>query len=183
LKLARILLLAAVPAAAQLGGHEPVAPSRTEAPAGDKQAILQELWQRRILPPDQSDWTPEDWSLLKRIRAEQADALELLAARFGGAGPWVSGRKGGTTLLTKPGFDKYVATLTQDALRYFQEKGVRYKWALKLRDMEDRPLFDKGGRITEAGAKVYRRASLNLEVFWKEQNGAVRGTRRPPADR
>ncbi len=181
MKPALLLLLAAAAPAADLGGHQ--APS-AEAPsaADDKGAILKEMWQRRILAPDQSDWAPEDWSLLKRMREEQQDAIELLDARAGGAKPWMS-RRGVPSVLTKAGFDKYVAITTQDALAWFQTKGVSAKWALKLRDMEDRPLFDKRGLITAAGAKVHLRARLNLEVFWKSPSGEIAGTRRPPTAR
>jgi hypothetical protein len=188
-KSALLLLALALPAAAQdLGGHEdPRARAALEAPADERRATLEELWQRRMLPPDQDSWAPQDFELLQKIRAVEKDAIAYLRGQSGGSRPWTAAsRSGGAAAapkLTKAGYERYVFMLSQDALAYFESKGADAKWALKLRDWNDRPMFDAGGLITDDGVRVYRLAKLKLEVFWKSPNGDVFGTRRPPANK
>lgn len=181
---ALLLALAAAAPAAELGGHaEPAAP-RTAPTPDERRDTLEEMWQRRILPPDQSSWSPRDLELLERIRRCENDALRLLRDRFGGYRPWVAQpRAGGPAVvrLTKEGREKYLFVLTQDAIAYFESKGAEARWVFKLKDLEGRALFDDDGRITEDGARVYQRARLKLESFWRAPDGTVYGTRRPPA--
>jgi hypothetical protein len=181
------LLLALVgPAAAQdLGGHEkPQTAASMEAPADERRATLEELWQRLMLPPDQSSWAPQDFELLQKIRAEEKAAVAYLRRLPGGSRPWTAkSRSGGPARLTKAGYERYEFLLSQDALAYFEGKGADAKWALKLKDWDDKPLFDGAGRLTDEGARVYRLARVNLEVYWKSPNGDVFGTRRPPANK
>ena len=180
------LLLALVQpaAAAELGGHDD--PSKTtavatEAPADERRETLEEMWQRLLLPPDQSSWAPQDYELLQKIRASEKDAVAYLRRIPGGVRPWTAkSRSGGPARLTKAGYERYVFLLSQDAISYFEAKGADAKWALKLKDWNDRPMFDGAGLLTPEGAAVYRRAKYNLEVFWKSPNGDVFGTRRPP---
>ncbi|MFI5350393.1 MAG: hypothetical protein ACHQ2Z_12675 [Elusimicrobiota bacterium] len=183
-----ILLALSLPAAAQdLGGHEnPKAPVSAEAPVDERRAALEELWQRRLLPPDQSSWAPQDFELLQKIRAAEKDAIAYLRRTPGGVRPWTakapSGRGASAPLLTKAGYERYLFLFSQDAIAYFESKGADAKWALKLRDWDDKPMFDGGGLLTGDGIRVYKLAKLNLEVFWKSPNGDVFGTRRPPAN-
>ncbi len=71
MKAALILALLGLPAAAaDLGGHEnPKTAAEEAAPVDARRATLEELWQRRLLPPDQSEWAPKDLALLLKIRA------------------------------------------------------------------------------------------------------------------
>lgn len=184
---AALLLLALIrPAAAvELGGHEdPRLDSAAPASVDNRQAMLEEIWQRRLLPPDQTEWAPKDLDLLRKIRAVESDALAYLGHRPGGTRPWTSPRRGASPgerpRLTKEGYEHYLFLLTQDAIKYFEDKGADAKWAFKLRDWDDKPMFDGGGVITPEGIAVYRRARLNLEVFWKAPDDEVYGTRRPP---
>ena len=188
MRLAPLLLLAlalALPApAGELGGHEQPA-AAPAAPADDgRRATLEELWQRRLLPPDQSSWAPQDMELLARIRRDERDAIRYLKGRPGGIRPWTArARSGGpfaAPKLTKEGYERYLFLISQDALEYFESKGADAKWAFKLKDWDGKPMFDGAGRITDEGARVYERARLNLEVFWKAPDGQVYGTRRPP---
>ena len=189
MRAALLLLALALPAAAQdLGGHEdPKGTPAAEAPADERRGTLEELWQRRLLPPDQSSWAPQDFELLQKIRAAEKDALAYLRRVPGGVRPWTakptSGRAHAAALLTKAGYERYLFLLSQDAIAYFESKGADAKWALKLRDWDDKPMFDGGGLVTDDGIRVYKRAKLNLEVFWKSPNGEVFGTRRPPANK
>jgi len=179
--------LARAAAAAELGGHDAPPPS-VEAPAAptadERRATLEELWQRRILPPDQDSWSPQDMALLLRIRRVEDDALSYLREKFGGYRPWVAKSRPGAALnfrLTKEGYEKYEAVLTQDAFAYFESKGADAKDVFKLKDWDGRALFDEQGRATEDGARLYLRARRKLEAFWRGPDGRVYGTRRPPA--
>ncbi|MDX6768079.1 MAG: hypothetical protein SF051_00990 [Elusimicrobiota bacterium] len=176
------LLLAALAGAAGLGGHE--APKAAEEPVFDRRAALEEMWRRRLVSPDQGTFSPEDQALLERMRRTDADGVEYLRGKPGGIRPWTVTLKEGKAvrvLLTKEGFERYRALLTQDAIAYFEGKGAEAKWVLKFTDWQGKRLFDPQGAITEAGEAVYRRASLNLEVYWKGPAGEPYGTRRPPA--
>ncbi|MEQ1920357.1 MAG: hypothetical protein ABL955_14295 [Elusimicrobiota bacterium] len=182
MKLSLLLLLAVAARAGELGGHAPV----TAEPAiaqEDRAAVLNEMWERRILSPDQPAWAPPDAELLGKIRATEPDALAYLKKRFGNTRPWTASRRGkepARRLLTKDGYEKYLFHVTQDAIEYFASKGASAKWALKLTDWDGKRLFDGDGRLTPAGVTVYTRAKLKLEVYWKSPNGETFGTRRPP---
>lgn len=181
--LSLLLSLAVAAQAGALGGHEPAA-AEPAIGAEDRAAVLEEMWSRRILLPDQPAWAPADAQLLGQIRMAEADALAYLKKKVGNTRPWTAPRRGkdaGPRLLTKEGYEKYLFHVTQDALAYFEKKGAGAKWALKLTDWEGRRLFDGDGRLTPAGLTVYTRARLKLEVYWKSPNGETFGTRRPPA--
>ncbi len=186
--MSRVLLVLALTfpaAAAELGGHDqPRTAEEQAAPADERRATLEELWQRRLLPPDQSSWAPQDMELLAKIRRAERSAILYLKRQLGGEKPWVARpRSGGpfaAAKLTKEGYERYLFLLSQDALQFFEAKGADAKWALKLRDWDDKPMFDGAGRITDEGLRVYDRARLNLEVFWKSPDGETYGTRRPP---
>jgi len=185
---ALLLLALQVPAAAEdLGGHEIPRPSSPPVSADERRATLEELWQRRLLPPDQDFWAPQDLELLRKIRAVEKDAIAYLKSRPGGARPWTERTRSGGALsapkLTKTGYERYAFLLSQDAIAYFESKGADAKWALKLRDWDDKPLFGAGGLLTDDGARVYALARRSLEVFWKSPNGDVFGTRRPPTQK
>ncbi len=180
-----LLLLVLSVRAGDLGGHAPATAEPVLA-AEDRAAMLDEMWERRILSPDQSAWAPADAQLLGDIRTSEAEALAYLKGKFGGTRPWTAARRGrrpARRLLTKEGYDKYLSHVTQDAIEYFEAKGAGAKWALKLTDWDGQRLFDGDGRLTPAGVKVYTRAKLKLEVYWKSPNGETFGTRRPPAAR
>ena len=179
--LAELLVVLAVSAsAAELGGHAPVQ-AEAPAPVENREAVLDEMWARRILSPDQGAWSPADAELLGRIRTDEAEALVFLKRRFGTTRDFTAPRKGpGARWLTKAGHERYVFLLSQDAIEFFENKGAGAKWALKLTDWDGRRLFDGDGRLTAAGMKVYTRAKLKLETYWKAPNGETFGTRRPP---
>ncbi len=179
--LALLLLLAASARAQDLGGHAPAAVEPAIA-TEDRAAVLAEMWERRILSPDQPAWAPADAQLLGNIRMNETDAIAYLKKKFGDTRPFTASRRKepARRLLTKDGYDKYLFSMTQDAIEYFEAKGAGAKWALKLTDWDGKRLFDGDGRLTPAGVKVYTRARLKLEVYWKSPNGQAFGTRRPP---
>ncbi|MDE2237428.1 MAG: hypothetical protein KGK30_06030, partial [Elusimicrobia bacterium] len=63
--------------------HSPVKPLAQTAPAqAQREALLAELWQRRILSPESRRWTQEDLALLERVRAaERRGAISVLQRR------------------------------------------------------------------------------------------------------
>lgn len=170
--------------AAELGGHAPPEPVvQAAGPASERKAVLEEMWQRRVLEPEQRSWSPLDLALLERIRRAEPEAMVYLRSKPGGLRPWVSTRRVGGmpfSRLHKAGYERYLGMLSQDALLYFENKGADAKFAFKLTDWDGRRLFAADGRITEEGLQVYQRARLKLEVFWRGPDGAVYGTRRPP---
>jgi hypothetical protein len=184
--LAALTLLAALGGAAGLGGHErPSADGPVvSTPEEVRQAALEDMWRRRLIPPDQGQFGMDDLSLLQRMKRADEDAVAYLRSRPGGYKPWtITVQEAGKPriLLTKEGFERYRASITQDAIKFFEAKGGDAKWVLKYTDWDGKRMFDGAGRITEAGEKVYLRARLNLEVFWKAPSGEAFGTRRPPA--
>lgn len=178
-----LLALASPVLAGDLGGH-PAPTEDAASPVDERRATLEEMWQRGLLPPDQSAWSPSDLELLQRMRRADGDAQTYLRRRFGNWRPWMSRARGagtgGAWRLTREGYEKYLTLLTQDAISYFESKGADAKWVFKLKSTDGKPLFDAGGHITEEGRRVHRRAALNLEVFWKGPGGELYGTRRPP---
>lgn len=180
-----LTLLASLAGAAGLGGHEAASePAPAASPDESRRLILEDLWRRRVIPPDQGQFSMEDVNLLTRMQRADADAVVYLKGKPGGYKPWtimVQGKQKPAILLTKEGFERYRALATQDAIAFFENRGADAKWVLKFTDLDGKKLFDAQGRITEAGEKVWTRAKLNLEVFWKAPNGEVQGTRRPPA--
>ncbi len=188
MKAALLLLALGLPAAAgDLGGHEAPRSASPQASADERRATLEELWQRRLLPPDQDFWAPQDLELLRKIRAVEKDAIAYLKGRPGGARPWTERARSSGALsapkLTKVGYERYVFLLSQDAIAYFESKGADAKWALKLRDWDGKPLFGADGLLTGDGVRVYALARSGLEAFWRSPSGDVFGTRRPPAQK
>jgi hypothetical protein len=150
-----------------------------------RQSVLSEMWQRRVLPADIMQWNPEDMVLLERIRrAEAAGALNLLRHRFMGLkGLAVEYRPVGASSawrLTKEGYQRYVFVRSQDALQYFDGKEIGAKDAFKLMDLDGSKLFDSTGLLTDAGEALFDRVQAGLEAFWKNPAGVVAGNRRPP---
>lgn len=168
-------------------GHEPAPSLALKSPgvSSERQKSLSELWERRILAADATQWSPEDMALMLRLRnAEHSGALGLLKRRFytlkGFTVIHKSAQGPSEIRLTKEGYDRYLATKSQEAMTYFETKLVDAKWVFKLRDEQDRPMFDGGsGMLTESGDAVYTRATLNLPVYWKLPSGEVMGNRPP----
>ena len=169
--------------AAEFGGHEAPAAAPVAAPADERRATLEEMWRRRLLPPDQDGWSPADLELLGRIRRAEKDALAYLRRRPGGVRSWTAKPRPGADarpILTKEGYERYFFLLTQEAIDYFDSKGADAKVVFKLKDADGKPMFDGAGRITDEGARAYGRARLNMEVYWSAPDGQIFGTRRPP---
>ena len=152
----------------------------------ERHNVLAEMWQRRILAPDAGQWSDEDMNLLERVRrAEAAGAVEVLRRRWPAVqGLVVAYKPVGAPVksfrLTKEGYEKYLFSRSQDALDYFESKGVDAKWAFSLTDLKGRRLFDGGGLLTEAGESLYARLRAGRKAFWKTPSGEVMGNRRPP---
>ncbi|MBI5631443.1 MAG: hypothetical protein HY921_11230 [Elusimicrobia bacterium] len=193
--MARAWLLAVLLTALAASG-EPIAPHRAPAPSlaespsegvRERQNLLAELWQRRILPPEANQWSPSEMAVLLRIRnAEASGAVSYLRKKKelsqGFAVPYRFAANPQTGLrLTKEGFERYLLLKSQDALAYFDSKDVEAKWAFQQRTMQGKLLFDGRGLLTEAGEELYARVLAGKEAFWRTSSGEIRGNRRPPA--
>ncbi|MBI3551595.1 MAG: hypothetical protein HY077_03690 [Elusimicrobia bacterium] len=187
-----VLLLAAlcVSAADVEDSHRAPAPSTAEQHSveADRQSTLAEMWQRGLLPPDTVRWSPEDFSLLERVRrAEAAGAVVVLRRRLHGLkGLAVEFRPVGALVpqwrLTKSGYDRYLFLRSQDAIEYFDSRDIGAKWAFQLLDLDGNRLFEKNGQLTEAGENLYNRVQAGMEAQWKSPAGELFGNRRrPPA--
>lgn len=185
---AALLLLSNLAWAEGDGSHRAPAPSTAERIDASevRRKVLSEMWDRRILPPDANSWSPEDLELLQRVRrAESAGALNVLRRRVGALGGLAAeyrpvGALSSSLRLTKEGYERYLSLRTQDALAYLEEKEIGAKVAFKLTDIDNQPLFDARGLLTEAGDRIFSRARAGLEAHWKMPNGAIMGNRRPP---
>ena len=168
------------------------APVETLAPAegveAQRQNTLVEMWQRRILSTESRNWTTEDMELLQRVRAaERAGAVALLKRRVEGplgllVAPYKpAGARAPSFRLTREGCERWQFFRGQDAIAFFETKGVETGLAFYLEDIEGRKLFDTAGMLTPAGDAVYARALANMPAWWKSpSSGEVFGTRPPP---
>ena len=157
----------------------------TNSALSERQNILAEMRQRKILSPDIDRWNPEDIALLLRLRrAEAAGAVERLKARGYSLKNLVVvyKRPGSSNIrlrLTREGYERYRLAQSQEALAYFEAKGVEAKWAFYLKDMQDRLVFDPRGLLTETGEDLYSRVSAGKESHWKTPSGETFGNRPP----
>jgi hypothetical protein len=94
-----------------LAAPAPAQPAAQLDPA-QSQALLVEMWQRRVLSSDSRRWSPEDLELLERMRsAERFGAVRALRRRGSIAGLTVPIKKPGETTayprLTREGYDAW----------------------------------------------------------------------------
>jgi hypothetical protein len=182
-------LLAAGPRAPKAEEHRAPEGGAPATKADSRQQILSELWQRRIISSDFTEYGMQDLLLLARMRsAEDAGALVLLRRTYKGLGGLAVSYKRPGDLeprlrLTKDGFDKYLFLRSQQAVEYFQSHDVEAKWAFQLKDEKDQKLFTPDGLLTEPGEALYNRVAANVPVRWKLPDGTVQGNRpvRPAA--
>lgn len=188
LSLGALALSAAVWAGEPGDSRRAPAPSLSKKPRAiesERQNTLAEMWQRKVLPPEADRWSPEDMALLLRVRAaEAAGAIDLIKSRLrtlkGYSVVYKPAGSGESRLrLTKVGYDRYLFLRSQEALQYFEAKGVDAKWAFSLRDTDNRRLFEPSGLLTEAGEAVYDRVLAGLETHWKTSSGETLGNRPP----
>lgn len=191
---AALCLVGALSAAAFAASDEHRAPvenlAAPQARSKDaaRQALLSEMWQRRILSSESQSWDAEDLDLLLKIRAaEQLNAVELLRRRIDGplgdlAVPYTApGSSLSLLRLTKAGYERWRFFRSQDAIDYFTDKGVDSGLAFRLVDLDGRKLFDGDGLLTAAGDEVYNRALANLPVWWKLPTSPELFGTRPPS--
>ncbi|HBB67486.1 MAG: hypothetical protein A2X28_05400 [Elusimicrobia bacterium GWA2_56_46] len=121
--------------------------------------LLEELRGRGAPDDKKTVPSPEDVNLLKAIRlAERNGAVDYLRAK-------TSYTKGSIVekqepdhvrlILTLAGFKNYRNYLTRDAVNFFEKKNIPLRDIFTLRDLAGRPLFDKGGHLTQEGMRAY----------------------------
>ena len=65
---------------------------------------------------------------------------------------------GGRTLLTKEGLERYLFLRSQEAIGFFETRGVAAKSAFGLKTLTGRAVFDEGGLLTEEGLSLFEEA-------------------------
>ena len=182
------VLGAGLAAAADIDSHKAPVESLARAKDDERRAVLTEMWQRGLVPAERNSWEPQDMALLERMRrAEARGALGLLRKRLTVLRGFVvwdrpAGPVQARVRLTHRGFDQYLRFKSQEALDYFESKGVEAKWAYGLTDQQGRALFEQdNGLLTETGDELYSRALLNQPTFWKTRPGELMGNRAVPA--
>ncbi len=154
-----------------------------------RREVLAELWQRRIVSADFTQYGEQDLALLSRMRAaERAGAIALLRRSYHGLqGLAVADKRPGDLApryrLTKDGFDKYLFLRSQQAIRYFQSRDVEAKWAFQLSDEDGRKLFTPDGLLSAQGEALYARVAAGLAAKWKLPDGTLQSNKpmRPEA--
>jgi len=154
--------------------------------AKDREYLLTEMRSRRIIGKDEKSWSPSQYTRLLRLREAQAlGAFDLLMAKLGtlrgvAAEPTVNGTK--RLWLTRTGYDRFVFYLSQDARAYFERKGAEAKYVFQVKSIKGKRLFTDKGKLTQQGIEIYNRIQRKLPVFWKQPDGRVTGTVRPPKE-
>lgn len=137
---------------------------------------------RLIIAADAKVFAPADEVLLIRMkRAEVLGAREFLRRKYKTLkGFAVESSTAAVPELSRAGFERYLFVKSQDAIRYFEGKGVDPKWAFHLKDLDGRRLFEPDGLLTEDGDVLFSSALSGKEVFWRNPTGQVQGSRRRP---
>jgi len=142
---------------------------------------------RRIVPPDQEDYTADDYTQLLRVREAQAlGAFSLLREKAGtlkGCGIETRDADGMPDVwLTLEGYRRYLFLKSQTARYYFETHGAEAKTAFRLKDLRGKPLFDARGMLTQEGDAVYNHVQRGLPTWWRHPDGRVGGNMRPPPE-
>ncbi|MFH1725476.1 MAG: hypothetical protein ABII00_12775 [Elusimicrobiota bacterium] len=150
-----------------------------------RQALLTEMRGRRIVPPDAADWTPDEYTLLLRLReAQSMGAFRLLRSKLGTLRGYAAQVEVGAGLkepmLTKRGYRTFLFLLAQQARGYFEGKGAEARFVFELQSLGGKPLFDGEGGLTQEGVEIYNRVRRELPAFWRYPDGTVTGSVRPP---
>ncbi len=122
--------------------------------------ILQELRLRQAIDEQKTALQPEDAKLYKAVKAaELSGAVDYLKAKAPTAQGLTMKREaeGGTKLLlTGAGYKSYVYYATQDAVKFFEKKGIGLREVFQLRSLSGAELFDNAGKLTPEGEVVWR---------------------------
>ncbi|MEI8191547.1 MAG: hypothetical protein WCI75_17670, partial [candidate division NC10 bacterium] len=142
---------------------------------------------RRIVPPEQEDYSADDYTQLLRVReAESLGAFSLLREKLGtlkGCAIETHDAEGLPGVwLTLEGYRKYLFFKSQTARYYFETHGADAKDAFRLKDLRGKPLFDARGMLSQEGDAVYNHIQRGLPTWWRHPDGKVGGTVRPPPE-
>jgi hypothetical protein len=153
----------------------------------ERAANLSEMKRRRIVPPDQEDYSADDYTQLLRVREAQAlGAFSLLREKSGTLkGSAIETRDVNglpDAWLTLEGYRRYLFLKSQTARYYFETHGAEAKTAFRLKDLRGKPLFDVRGMLTQEGDAVYNHVQRGLPTWWKDPDGRVGGNMRPPPE-
>jgi len=155
--------------------------------APERAANLAEMKRRRVAAPDQEDYSAEEYTQLLRLREAQAlGAFSLLREKLGTLKGCAIETRDADGLpdawLTLEGYRRYLFYKSQAARYYFETHGAEAKTAFRLKDLRGKPLFDVRGMLTQEGDAVYSRIQRGLPTWWKDPEGKVGGSARPPPE-
>jgi len=161
-------------------------PSEEASRSADPQT-LSEMRKRRLVPPDQEEYTADDYTQLQRVREAQAlGAFKLIRQRLATLKGYAVETRGADGLpdiwLTSEGYRKYLFLKSQTARGVFEQHGAEAKFVFKLKDTRGKALFDQRGMLTQEGDSTYNRLLRGLPAWWRYPDGRVGGNTRPPPE-
>ena len=166
-----------LPSTAAAAAREPVAVD----PA--KQQTLVEMWERGVIDKGTHEWEPEDLRLLDKMHeAERLRAFDVLRDKAGtlrGFAVHAPGSAHQTLWLTKAGYNQYFFLKSQQARKFFEQKGTDAKWVFGVRDAKGKKIFDVSGMLTKNGDDLFTRILLGLPAEWRTPDGQTRSNVRP----
>lgn len=123
----------------------------------------------------------EHLRLHRNIRAAEANgAVEVVRGKFPGRpGLYYEDSENGLKFrLTMQGYNAYARTVSRDALKFFEKKGINLREIFKLRDTNGDLIFDKNGQITPEGINAWSEAASTGKITWIFSYQPVPGSRK-----
>lgn len=137
-----------------------------------EEEVLLAMKERNIIDPASNGFTPEDRALLKKMYlAEKDSGIEYLSAKYKGKIPagYIVERDSGKIyvrkMLTLTGYNELITQLSGDAKQLFLDKGIVPGTIFKLRDFDNKFLFDNQGNLTEEGLVAYTKILRGTKAY------------------
>jgi tetratricopeptide (TPR) repeat protein len=134
--------------------------------------ILLNMKERNLIDPAATDYTPEDEAFLKKMYvAERSKGIEYLSQKYSGKIPpgFIVERDSGKVyvrkMLTLTGYNELITQLSGDAKDFFLSKNILPGDIFKLKDYDNKPLFNERGELTEEGLRAYTRALRGYKSY------------------
>jgi tetratricopeptide (TPR) repeat protein len=77
-------------------------------------------------------------------------------------------------LLTPAGLTSYQNFLSRDAVSFFEKQKIALQEIFTLRDLSGQPVFDKSGRLTTEGTRVYRQGKAGTKSWLMHYEAAAK---------
>ena len=134
--------------------------------------VLTMLKERNIIDPSLQGFSRDDENLLRKmILAEKENSIEYLASKYGGRIPdgFIVERDSGKIyvrkMLTRTGYQDLITWLSRDAKQFFLSKDILPGDVFKLKDFDDKSVFDEEGNLTDAGLAVYTKGLYGQKAY------------------